>query len=59
MGVYSSQIKATFAREVNTIQNLIKGRLNRIPSFRLRRQVNEGGPANSPSNGDVFYGADD
>jgi len=59
MGVYSSQIKATFAREVNTIQNLIKGRLNRIPSFRLRRQVSEGGPANGPSNGDVFYGADD
>ncbi len=58
MGVYSSQIKATFAREINSVQNLIKGRLSRIPSFRRQRRSAESEPASNASNGDVFYGAD-
>ena len=59
MGVYSSQIKATFAREVNTVQNLIKGGINRIKPFRRRRQPANGDGATSPPGVDVFYGADD
>ncbi len=59
MGVYSSQLKATFAREVNSVQNLIKGGLNRIPSFRRHRgNADSDAPSNGTS-GDVFYGADD
>ena len=59
MGVYSSQLKATLAREVNSVQNLIKGGLSRIPSFRRQRGPAESDSASNLSNGDVFYGADD
>ena len=59
MGVYSSQLKATLAREVNSVQNLIKGGLSRIPSFRRQRGSTESDSASNLSNGDVFYGADD
>ena len=60
MGVYSSQIKATFAREVNSVQNLIKGGFNKIPSFRRQRRPTENDAASSSPSGDddVFYGAD-
>ena len=55
MGVYSSHLRATFTREVHTVQHLIKGGLNRISHFRHRQQPIDTGAASN----DVFYGADD
>lgn len=59
MGVYSSQIKATLAREVNAVQNLIKGGLDKISQLRHRKQSVDSDGANSTSRNDMFYGADD
>ncbi len=58
MGVYSSQIKATIAREVNSVQNLFRVGLDRLSNIRHRQQPEDDSPDKISGNG-YLYGADD
>ena len=58
MGVYSSRMKATIAREVNTVQNFVRVGLNRLSNMRRRRQPENDAPDMISGNG-YLYGADD
>ena len=58
MGVYSSQVKATIAREVNAVQNLFRAGMSRISDIRHRRQPEVDALDKISGNGHL-YGADD
>ena len=58
MGEYSSQIKATIAKEVNTVQNLVRNAMTRI----LRRRSSEPAledPIEHIGGNGYLYGSDD
>ena len=59
MGVYSSHIKATIAKEMNAVQNLIRSGLDRISRVRHRRQAGADDPDRTITGNGYFYGADD
>jgi acetyl-CoA carboxylase carboxyl transferase subunit beta len=58
MGVYSSHIKVTIAREVNAVQNMIRSGLDRLSRVRHRRHMGADDLDRVSGNG-YFYGADD
>ena len=58
MGVYSSRMKATIAREVNTVQSLVRVGLNRLSNIRRQRQPESDAQDMISGNG-YLYGADD
>ena len=58
MGVYSSQIRATIARELNTVQNLIRTGLGKLSNRRHgRAPIDE--PVDRISENGHLYGVDD
>ena len=59
MGVYSSHIKATVAREVNAVQIFVRNGLDRLSRMRHRRQAASDDLDKSISGNGYFYGADD
>ena len=58
MGEYSSQIKATIAKEVNAVQNLLRSGMTRILHRKSSREVVEDSIEHLGGNG-YMYGSDD
>ena len=61
MGVYSSHIRATIAKEVNAVQNLFRNGLDRLSKVRHRRRAgnNDDLEDKAITGNGYFYGADD